>query len=190
MRIGITGGIGSGKSYVARLLTQHYGIPVYDSDSQARRLMTDDLALRNALIGLLGEGAYDPAGRINRQHVARYLFADSKNAARINAIVHPAVRADFLCWAERQTGHCAIESAILLEAGFRDMVNTLVVVTAPLDLRIRRACERDHSTEQQVRSRIDRQMPDAERQAAADLIIHNDGRPLLPQIEAIFSLLK
>ena len=182
MRIGITGGIGSGKSYVARLLSAHLGIPVYDSDREARRLMVESLEVRSALVALLGEEAYTPSGELRKSVVAQYLFASADNAARVNAIVHPAVKEDFLRWAEEQEEDVALESAILIEAGFRDVVDCLIEVTAPNELRIQRTMLRDGVGAEQVHRRMERQAPETERLQAADFVIFNDGRPLLPQL--------
>lgn len=183
--IGITGGIGSGKSYVAHLLSQHFGIPVYDTDSQARRLMVESPQVRSELIQLLGSEAYTKQGELQKAVVAHYLFASSEHAARINAIVHPAVKSDFLLWASAQDRVVAIESAILLEAGFRDIVDCLVVVTAPMNLRIQRAMLRDGVGEEQVRQRMAQQISEQERLQAADYIINNDGRNLFPQLQIL-----
>lgn len=183
--IGITGGIGSGKSYVAHLLSQHFGIPVYDTDSQARRLMVESPQVRSELIQLLGSEAYTKQGELQKAVVARYLFASSEHAARINAIVHPAVKSDFLLWASAQDRVVAIESAILLEAGFRDIVDCLVVVTAPMNLRIQRAMLRDGVGEEQVRQRMAQQISEQERLQAADYIINNDGRDLFPLLQIL-----
>ena len=188
MKIGITGGIGSGKSYVARLLTQHFGIPVYDCDRRAKSLMTSSVDIRCELVTLVGAAAYLPDGQLNKPELSRYLFADSQHAASVNAIVHPAVKADFLTWASRQTTpHVAMESAILLEAGFSDVVDCILTVEAPVELRLQRAMQRDGATEQQVRQRMARQLADADRMAKADVVILNDGRPLLPQLQEFFN---
>lgn len=184
MRIGITGGIGSGKSYVARLFAQQFGIPVYDCDSEARRLMVTSDLIRSQLTGLIGADAYLPDGQLNKARVAAYLFASDDHQQRVNAIVHPVVKADFCQWAQQQqTDVVAMESAILIEAGFRDVVDYLVVVDAPLELRIQRAMRRDAATREQVEQRIARQCSDEQRLQAADYVIINDGRPVLPQIE-------
>lgn len=182
IRVGITGGIGSGKSYVARLLADNYRVPVYDSDSHARRLMLEP-PLRQQIEALVGPDAYDADGSLNRATVAAYLFGDAAHAAAIDAAVHPAVKADFCCWAAEQESHVVlIESAILIEAGFFDVVDRLIVVDAPRELRIERAMQRDHSTRQQVLARISRQLPDDERLAHADIVVNNDGRPIMPQL--------
>ena len=184
-RIGITGGIGSGKSYVARLIQQTYHLPLYDSDSQARRLMTTSPDIRRQLCALLGNDAYLSDGSLNRPLVARFLFSSEENAARINAIVHPVVRQDWLRFARDAASPVLIESAILIESGLADTVDAIVAVTAPEALRIQRAMARDGSTEQQVRARIARQMTDDELLGHAHHVIVNDGRPLQPQIQKI-----
>ncbi|MBM6720363.1 dephospho-CoA kinase [Bacteroides gallinaceum] len=186
VKIGITGGIGSGKSYVSRLLTEHYGIPVYNTDSEAKRLMLSDEGIRRRLTALLGKEIYKSDGTLNKPLLANYLFADSCHAEQINAIVHPQVKADFLKWADRQTG-CevvALESAILFESGFDNIVDKVVMVYAPVELRIRRVMLRDGTTEEKIRQRIVAQMDDKAKQDRSDFIIFNDGsRPLNLQLD-------
>ena len=186
VKIGITGGIGSGKSYVSRLLTEHYGIPVYNTDSEAKRLMLSDEGIRRRLTALLGKEVYKSDGTLNKPLLANYLFADSCHAGQINAIVHPQVKADFLKWADWQTG-CeivALESAILFESGFDNIVDKVVMVYAPVELRIRRVMLRDSTTEEKIRQRIVAQMDDKAKQDRSDFIIFNDGsRPLNLQLD-------
>mgnify|MGYP002533992643 CR=1 FL=1 len=186
VKIGITGGIGSGKSYVSRLLTEHYGIPVYNTDSEAKRLMLSDEGIRRRLTALLGKEVYKSDGTLNKPLLANYLFADSCHAGQINAIVHPQVKADFLKWADLQTG-CeivALESAILFESGFDNIVDKVVMVYAPVELRIRRVMLRDSTTEEKIRLRIVAQMDDKAKQDRSDFIIFNDGsRPLNLQLD-------
>lgn len=186
VKIGITGGIGSGKSYVSRLLTEHYGIPVYNTDSEAKRLMLSDEGIRRRLTALLGKEVYKSDGTLNKPLLANYLFADSCHAGQINAIVHPQVKADFLKWAGLQTG-CeivALESAILFESGFDNIVDKVVMVYAPVELRIRRVMLRDSTTEEKIRQRIVAQMDDKAKQDRSDFIIFNDGsRPLNLQLD-------
>ena len=181
MTIGITGGIGSGKSYVARWLTRQYQIPVYDCDREAKRLMTSDV-LRPALIDLLGPDVYLPDGQLNKPLLADYVFRDAAHQAAINAIVHPEVKNDFRRWADARGGLVAIESAILVEAGFTDVVDVLIAVEAPLDLRLQRVAQRDGATPAQTSARIRRQLEDEARRAAADYVIINDGRDFGPQL--------
>ena len=174
--IAITGGIGSGKTFVSNLLKE-YGIPIYNSDDEARRLMLSDEGIRRDLIALLGEEAYR-GDALNKPLLASYLFADAGNAARINAIVHPRVRADFRRWlSEHQDEEVAgLECAILYEAGFEDTVDKVVMVYAPESLRIERAMNRDKATEAQIRARVAAQMDDDEKLRRADYVIYTDGR--------------
>lgn len=174
MTIGITGGIGSGKSYIARWLSERYAMPLYDCDREARRLMLTP-ALRRRLTALIGAEAYLPDGQLNKPFVAQYLFADDAHAAAVNAIVHPAVRRDVRRWAQRQAGPSLVESAILVEAGLLDVVDKLIVVEAPLELRIQRVISRDGTTGHQVRQRIARQTTDDQRRRFADCVVVNDG---------------
>ena len=173
--IAITGGIGSGKSYVSVLL-QAAGIPVYNTDNEAKRLMLSDEGIRQDLIALLGEGVYTD-GTLNKPMLASYLFAGPENAARINAIVHPRVKADFRRWMEEQEGQeiVGLECAILFEAGFADTVDAVVTVYAPEALRVERAMKRDGATEAQIRARIAAQMDEEEKCRLSDYIIYNDG---------------
>lgn len=185
MRIGITGGIGSGKSYVARRLSELCSVPVYDSDREARRLMEECEEVRAALIRLLGEEAYTPTGELCKPVVARFLFASAENAAAVNAIVHPAVKADFLRWAEEQEGDVLLESAILVEAGFQDVIDCLLAVSAPETLRLQRAMQRDGAGEEQIRERMAQQASEETTLQASDFVIINDGRDLLPQLKTL-----
>jgi dephospho-CoA kinase len=174
--IAITGGIGSGKTFVSNLLKER-GIPIYNSDDEAKRLMVSDEGIRRDLMALLGEDVYQ-GDALNKSLLASYLFADAENAARINAIVHPRVRADFSRWlAEHQDVEVAgMECAILYEAGFENTVDKVVMVYAPESLRIERAMKRDNATESQIRARIAAQMDDEEKSRRSDYVIYTDGR--------------
>lgn len=193
MRIGITGGIGAGKSYVARLLTELFGIPVYDCDREAKRLMTSSSAMKAQLQELVGTASYLPDGSLNKPLLAQYLFADEEHARRVNAIVHPAVKSDFGRWAEqqRQAGVAvmALESAILIAAGMRDVVDVVLYVDAPQELRISRAMQRDAATREEIEQRIKRQVAETAYRQAADFIVVNDGRDLSSQLERIIQFI-
>ncbi|MCD8081681.1 MAG: dephospho-CoA kinase [Bacteroides sp.] len=184
IRIGITGGIGSGKSVVCRLLEVR-GIPVYDSDTAAKKLMLTDPEIRRGLISLLGEEVYKE-GQLNKPLLSSFLFSDPEHAATINHLVHPVVRTDFRRWAaaRRNCFFIAMESAILIESGFATEVDKVVDVYAPLPLRLKRVMERDGSTEEQVMQRIHSQMDDEQKQKIADIILRNDEeRSLIVQVE-------
>lgn len=158
-KVGVTGGIGSGKSTVCRLFAER-GIAVYDSDSQAKRLMEESEALRAALVGAFGEECYAD-GRLNRRYLAARVFGDAAALVRLNGLVHPAVREDFRAWAERQSGpYVILESAILFEAGFENEVDTTLAVLAPTEERIKRCMERDGASREEVLRRMANQSDD------------------------------
>lgn len=191
IKIGITGGIGSGKSVVSRLLGV-LGIPVYDSDTETKRLMATDMAIRQALQALLGEEVY-AGGVLNKPLLASYLFGSPANARRVNGIIHPRVREDFRQWVQERAA-CSIvgiESAILVEAGFMSEVDFLVMVSAPEEVRIARAVRRDASSRELIEKRVRSQMNDEEKRSYADYVIVNDDEtPLIPQLLELVSRLK
>lgn len=183
IKIGITGGIGSGKSVVSRLL-EIMGVPVYISDSEAKRLTQTDRTICEGLTGLLGEEVY-AGGVLNKPLLASYLFGSPEHARQVNGIIHPRVKEDFRIWARRHADSriVGIESAILIEAGFASEVDKIVLVYAPEEVRIRRAVARDASSREAIRRRIASQMSDEKKREQADFVIVNDGEmPLIPQV--------
>lgn len=183
IKLGITGGIGSGKSVVARCLSNH-GIPVYDSDSEAKRLMITDSVIKEKLTALLGPDVYSE-GNLNKRFLATYLFGSEENAARVNKIVHPRVKEDFIAWYKlHESCHIvALESAILFEVGFHNIVDKTLMVYAPRDLRLERAMTRDKASRLEIERRMDNQMNDERKRLLSDFTIVNDGIiPLLPQV--------
>ena len=171
-KIGITGGIGSGKSTVCALLRER-GVAVYDSDAEAKRLMAESETLRQQIVETFGAECYGDKG-LNRQYLASQVFGNAEALQRLNAIVHPAVKDDFRAWAERQQGaYVVLESAILFESGFDKEVDATLAVMAPLEERLRRTMERDGADREQVLSRIAHQMSDDELHARADRTIVN-----------------
>ncbi len=174
--IAITGGIGSGKSYVSNLLEER-GIPIYNADNESKRLTVSDKEIRKGLVALVGEQVYFDDGTLNKSLLASYLFASSEHATQINAIIHPQVKADFRRWLEEHAD-CEIvglESAILYESGFDDVVDAIVAVYAPESLRLERAMKRDGATEAQIRARMAAQMNEEEKRNRADFVVLNDG---------------
>ena len=172
--LGITGGIGSGKSYVSTLLREQLNVPVYDCDTEAKRLMNEDETIQWRLKELVGAHVYKN-GKLQKSILANYLFSDQHHAQKVNAIVHPVVKDDFRKWAERQKSDVvAIESAILYESGFDSMVDKILLVDAPKELRLQRVMQRDSSTRQQIEVRINMQRPEGQRQKA-DYVIENEG---------------
>ena len=183
--IGITGGIGSGKSYVSNLLRQKFDIPVYDCDAEAKRLTATDEEIRRKLIQLVGPEVFD-GQELNRKRLADYHFADPEHASKVNAIIHPMVLEDFRLWANRQPESIvALESAILYESGFNEYVDYVLFVDAPEEIRLKRAMQRDTAPEEKIRARMQMQHPELHRKQA-DIIIDNsteDDTKLLVQLE-------
>ena len=173
-RIGITGGIGSGKTYVCQRLKQR-GIPVYHCDDEAKRLMTESPVIRKKMCKLIGNDAYN-GQELNKPFIAQYLFASDDHANNINAIVHPVVRQDFLQWTKQQNSHIvAQECALLFESGFQDTVDFTIEVYAPQSLRIQRATQRDHVASEHILARMAQQMDEEEKRQRANFCILNDG---------------
>lgn len=175
LKVGVTGGIGSGKSYVCDLLRQK-GYPVYACDEEAKRLMVEDTVLVSSLKALIGEDAYDEDGRLNKQSIATFLFSAAENARRINGIVHPRVKDDFLQWVRLQSSSVVfMESAILFESGFDAVVDTTLMIYAPLQVRLERVMRRDGISADMAMKRVEAQMADDEKLRLSDLMVVNDG---------------
>ena len=183
MIIGITGGIGSGKSVIARQLRK-MGYSVYDTDSEAKRIIVEDATVREQMTALFGKEVYQD-GVYQTALVAQQVFADKNLLAKLNAIVHPAVKADIISKfrslgvlsepLKRNSGLFFIECAILFQAGFDVLCDKVVAVTAPEDIRLERVIARDHSDMNKVRARMRAQEADKDLQRA-DIIINNDGQ--------------
>lgn len=170
MYIALTGGIGSGKSYVCRLL-KDYGVEVYDCDAAAKRLMNSMPEVQRALSEAVGSDLFVD-GRLDKAALSRFIVKSEENVRKINSIVHPAVAEDF-----KRSGYEWLESAILYESGFDRRIDFgfVVCVTAPLETRIRRIMERDRLTRERAVEWIYRQMPQEEKAARADFVVDNDG---------------
>ena len=172
MRVGICGGIGSGKSTVCDMFAS-CGAAVYSSDERAKALMEHDAELRRALVEAFGEECYGEGG-LNRQFLAGEVFGCEERLALLNSIVHPAVRRDFEAWAEaQQSDYVILESAILFESGFDALVDCSVAVLAPRALRLQRAMSRDGASREAVEARMAAQMSDDELLARATFSIVN-----------------
>lgn len=183
IRLGITGGIGSGKSYICRILQERFGVPVYDCDKQARLLTLTQPEIQAQLETLIG-GVCHEDGTIDKAVLARYLFASEENARRVNAIIHPAVRADLRNWYARQAVPVvAMESAILYESGFETEVDKVLFVDAPFELRLQRAMERDKASREDILQRMNRQQSESQR-LRADFRLTNDGNSNLEPLLA------
>jgi dephospho-CoA kinase len=189
-RIGITGGIGSGKSVVCRLF-RVLGVPVYDSDAQAKWVMAHDVALRAELVAAFGPETFDTAGQLNRTYLARTAFNNPTQLARLNQLVHPHVGRDFEQWADekQQAGHAYVlkEAALLYESGAYRQLDRIITVFAPLPIRQARVLRRDpHRTADDILNIVGKQMSEEEKLSRADYIIYNDDAHLLiPQVLAL-----
>lgn len=171
MKIGIAGGIGSGKSYVCQALRQR-GYEVYDCDAAAKRLIRTSPDIRRELTALIGPDTYDAeTGEFNKAAVARFLLASEANAQAIDAIVHPAVFRDF-----EASGLDWLESAIMFESGINRLMDIVIAVVAPKELRIQRVMERDHISREKVLEWMSRQYPQREVIQRADFVLVNDGK--------------
>ena len=180
LKTGIAGGIGSGKSYVCKLLAQR-GIEVYDCDAAAKRLIRTSPDIRQQLTELIGPETYQEDGSLNKAVVAHFLLESETNAKAIDAIVHPAVFRDF-----EESGSLWMESAIMFESGAYQYVDRVVVVTAPEEVRIQRVMQRDGISREKVLEWLQRQWPQDEVRRRADYEIVNDGQADLPsQIERL-----
>jgi len=191
LKVGITGGIGSGKTTVCKIF-ETLGIPVYYADDRAKWLMTHDPELMEAISNTFGQNVYSPEGQLNRAYLAEVVFGDNEKLAQLNALVHPAVFRDGSQWhqSQKNTPYTIREAALLFESGSYRAIDKMVVVTAPLDIRIKRVVERDNVPEAAVMARIEKQWPEEEKVKRADYIIYNDGeRLLIPQVLAIHRLL-
>ncbi len=184
-KVGLTGGIGSGKSTVARVFGV-LGIPVFEADEESKRLLREDEMVRSAVIAAFGPAIY-PQGELDRAKLAGIVFHDAEALAKLNAIAHPAVRKRLGAWLDEQRSpYALVESALLVDTGWYRSMDHLIVVTAPEEERIRRVMSRDGVTEEQVRARMRNQISEEQRMAAAGSIVRNDGRELvIPQVLAL-----
>lgn len=190
IKIGITGGIGSGKSVVSELFTT-LGIPVYIADTESKRLVNTSATIRKKLTGLFGNDLYTKTG-IDRKKLASLIFNNPDLLKTVNGIIHPEVYLHFKDWTQKQRGKlCGIESAILFESGFARNVDTTVCVYAPESLRISRVKSRDDIPEELVRQRMKNQLPDEIKKEKSDYVIYNDEtKALIPQVYSFLESLQ
>jgi dephospho-CoA kinase len=182
LKIGLTGGIGSGKSTVARVL-ELLGIPVYYADDRAKMLMNTDAGLRQHIITAFGDGAYT-GDKLNRKYIASVVFNDKEKLKLLNSFVHPATIADSEKWMQSQTTPYAVrEAALIFESKVNLQLDYVVGVSAPLLLRIQRLTERDTVSPEEIEKRISSQMNEDEKMALCDFVIMNDEmQPVIPQV--------
>jgi dephospho-CoA kinase len=186
--IGITGGIGSGKSLVCKIFSL-LGIPIYEADSRAKWLMVNDLALREKIKAQFGEESYLPDNQLNRQYLASQVFNDGDKVKIMNSLVHPRVGEDYQAWvlANQNQPYLLNEAALMFESGRYLSMNQIITVFAPLDLRIKRIRQRDpQRTPDEIRAIIQKQMPEEEKITRANFVIYNDDQQLvIPQVLAL-----
>jgi dephospho-CoA kinase len=186
-KVGITGGIGAGKTMVSKVF-RVLGIPLYNADDRAKWLMAHDEPLRNVICSEFGKEAYHQDGSLNRGFLASKVFSDPVKTEKINALVHPRVGADFLEWHQKQSAPYVLkEAALLFETGSYKALDKIILVTAPLSIRLKRVLERDpHRTEAQVMDIVEKQWDEARKIELADFILDNSGDSLLiPKILAL-----
>ena len=185
LQIGITGGIGSGKSLVCRIF-QQLGVPVYDADSHAKGLMTTDGILISQIKKEFGDLAYHPDGSLNRSYLGQYVFLDEERLQKLNTLVHPRVAVDYQHWLSQHPDvpYVLKEAALLYESGSYRNLDKVVVVSAPLEIRKERVLQRDaHRTVDQFNGIVEKQMSEEEKLKRADYIIINDDKTLvIPQV--------
>jgi dephospho-CoA kinase len=184
LEVGITGGIGSGKSTVSHIFSI-LGVPIYDADSRAKYIMAHNEDLKKAIRQAFGEEAYYENGELNRSFLASQVFNDSEKVKIINGLVHPAVAKDYVRWlSEQKSPYIIREAALMIESGSHKLLDKLITVFAPENLRIERVKKRDpQRSEAEIRAIIAKQISEEEKLKLADFIIYNDEHhPLIPQV--------
>ncbi|MGX1641491.1 dephospho-CoA kinase [Sphingobacterium sp.] len=186
LKIGITGGIGVGKSVVTKIF-KVLGIPTYDADREAKDIMVKNDAVRQSLMQTFGKEVYFEDGSLNREWLGKRVFGDAEELKKLNAIVHPAVIKDGEDWAAAQTSIYSVkEAALLFESGSYKALDFTILVVSPLELRIERVMQRDKVDREEVLRRINKQMPEEEKEKLSDCIVYNDDEHSL--IEQVMEL--
>lgn len=182
LNVGITGGIGSGKTTICRIF-ETIGIPIYYADDRAKALMVENEELISGIQQIFGEAAYWGNGELNRKHIAKIAFSDKEKLSKLNGLVHPAVRLDGEKWFAAQIGkpYALKEAALHFESGGYQLMDKMITVYAPKSVRIERVMNRDEVTVEEVEARIDKQMSDEKKMELSDFIIYNDNSQLLIQ---------
>lgn len=189
-KIGITGGIGSGKTTVCKIF-ESLDIPVYYADKEAKKIMASNLSVKKQIKDLIGEEAFFKNGKPDRNYIASKIFTDKELLAKINEIVHPAVQLDADRWFEMMKNeniskYCLKEAALMVETGSYKSLHAMIVVTCPEDIRIHRVMKRDKLKFEDVMRKVRNQIPEEDKVKLADFVIINDGKTsLIPQVWAI-----
>jgi dephospho-CoA kinase len=187
LKIGITGGIGSGKTTVCHIF-EALGIPIYNADDRAKALMTTDTALVAQIKANFGEESYFNNGTLNRNYISSIVFNNAEKLALLNSLVHPAVFRDGEAWhnAQKNVPYTLKEAALLIDNGSYKMLDKVITVFAPKPLRLQRVLARDTATKEAVLARMNKQMPEREKMRIADFVIRNDGKHgLIQQVLAV-----
>lgn len=191
IKIGITGGIGSGKSTVSEIF-QLCDVPVYIADKESKKLTDTSPIIRKKLIDVFGAKLYE-GGKLDKSLLASYIFSDRKKLEIVNSIIHPEVEQSFNEWVLYNSKYTIVakEAAILFESGFQKLVDRVVMVYTPLEMRIERTMRRDKISREKVLDRIKNQMPDEEKVKLSDFVVVNDGtKSLIEQVLGILKQLK
>jgi len=182
LKIGLTGGIGSGKSMITRIFTS-LGVPVYSADDEAKKLLLEE-GIKKEIVSALGADVLDENGEVDRRKTAEKVFTDEKLLKKLNAIIHPAVKNHFENWAKKQsTKYILKEAAILFESGANEGLDEVIAISSPEHLRIKRVMQRDTISEEQVRARMRNQWSDEEKvKRATHIIVNDEVQLIMPQI--------
>lgn len=185
LKVGITGGIGSGKSIVSKVF-ENLGVPIYNADTAAKRLMNEDPALKAAILELFGQDAYTN-GLLNRSFISSIVFKDSAKLEALNALVHPATIAYGKTWmAQQNTTYALKEAALIFESGTQNDLDFVIGVWAPLAVRLNRVMKRDNSPREAVLQRMNNQIDESLKMKLCDAVIKNDDQHLvIPQVLAM-----
>ena len=190
IKIGITGGIGSGKTTVCKLF-ESLNIPIYYADGRAKWLMGNDPQLKKNITELFGEEAYLVDGTLNRVFISSVAFQNQAKLSELNALVHPAVQKDGEIWFSQQKNapYAIKEAALLIESNSYKQLDEIIVVTAPVEVRVERVMLRDNMKKESVMARVSKQMSDKERAQFADYVIDNNGKDLREQVMKIHGMI-
>jgi len=182
LRVGLTGGIGSGKSTVAQIF-EVLGIPVYYADISAKKLMNENADLRSSITNIFGEQAFTN-NILDRKYISSIVFSDPAKLQQLNALVHPATKKDGEAWMQEQTSPYAIhEAALIFEAKVSDRLDLVIGVSSPIELRIKRAMERDKVSREEVLKRMEQQLDEEVKMSKCNFVLINDEQQLLiPQV--------
>ncbi len=185
LKVGLTGGIGSGKTTVAKVF-ELLGIPVYYADIEAKRIMNEDPELKEQIIHLFGPKAY-PSNELDRSYIASIVFNDKKKLDLLNSLVHPATIKDGNNWLTRQNSPYSIkEAALIFESGMQEYLDYVIGVSAPVGLRTKRSMQRDAVSEEAVKARMNKQMDEETKLSLCDFKIYNDEeKAVIPQVLAL-----